>query len=174
MSATPATAEPLTAELIREVLKTPEAQDIINARPKPFKPGPPHTLDEQIKFRRMAEDIGRRYVKIDSATKKPLAEAKEFFWSITAVIPHAVGTVEYDGDEVIGEIRLTFNVQKYYRDEKLMYAANVKGDDGSERTVKKHATFSVRNKDGTLRAPGDMNLDASDFLLRFAPDKDVD
>lgn len=119
----------------------------------------PHTPAEQDKFCKMAEDGGKKYIRIDPKTKQHFSEAKEFFWSILSWTNECIGFSE-------SEVRINFLIQKYYRDPAKMYKVQEMAN-GSTVDVKKHRAFSDVRPNGELKAPGDRMIDASDFLVQF-------
>lgn len=103
------------------------------------------------------------YIRVDSATGKPMAEAKHFFWCILNFVPEC-----YLGADVVhlrGEMRINFRIQKYHRDK--FYNRKKNPDILGSELVKSNLPYCETTEDGELLAPGDRLIDASDFLDQF-------
>ena len=120
----------------------------------------PHTPDEVATYTKLFEDSGKKYIRIDPKTKAEFAEAKEFFWQITSIIPEMIGYSEH-------EIRVNFIAQKYWRDPVKMYKATEMVN-GSSRDIKRYRAYTEINaSNGEMVAPGDRLIDASDFVEQY-------
>lgn len=162
---------PLTAEEMAEWAASPEGRAAIRARESKDKL--PHTPKEIEKFTRMAESYESTFIRVDSKTKQPMEEAKEFFWRIISFTPSISGSLgsSADVEYLEGNMRINFLIQKYYRDPKLMYETRVDTSNPNSAVRKVHAAYCGRRKDGSLLEPGDRLIDASDFMEQFQREK---
>jgi hypothetical protein len=157
----------MTPEQMAEWATTPEGQSAIRARQTKGKS--PHTAKEIEKLTRMAESYESKYIRIDSKTKQPMEEAKDFFWRIVSFIPAMADVLGSSAEieHLEGNIRINFLIQKFYRDPKLMYEAKTDASNPHSPTRKIHAAFVSRRRDGSLLESGDRLIDGSDFLEQF-------
>lgn len=167
---TPKTEIPkLTPEQLADFLNSPAGQSLMR---KQVQKRPAHTAKEIEKFTRMAENGDQvKYVRIDPTTKKEHEEAKEFFWRIVSFVPDCVG-INGDVEYLEGDLRISFLIQKFHRDEKMMYDAKRVTDSGETLTKRVHRAFSGRRRDGSLSEPGDRLVDGSDFVEQFKKEEE--
>ena len=153
---------------------TPEGQSAIRARASKGKVA--HTAKEIEKLTRMAESYESRYIRVDPKTKQPFEEAKDFFWRILSFIPAMADVLGSSAEieHLEGNIRINFLIQKYHRDEKMMYEAKTDASNPHSPTRKVHAAFCARRKDGSLLEPGDRLIDGSEFLEQFKKEVDAE
>lgn len=168
------TEKPMTPEQMAEWATSPAGQSAIRARNSKGKV--PHTAKEIEKFTRMAESYESRFVRVDSKTKQPMEEAKEFFWRILSFVPAMADVLGSSAEieHLEGNMRINFLIQKYHRDEKLMYEAKTDASNPHSPTRKVHMAFCARRKDGSLLEPGDRMIDASDFMEQFKKEVDAE
>jgi hypothetical protein len=155
----------LTPELVNEWLSSTAGQSAMRKMQSARRPA--HTAKEIEKFTRMAENgADIKYIRTDPKTLKPFEEAKDFFWRIISFVPDCVG-INVDVEYLEGDLRISFLIQKFHRDEKLMYETNLIVSDTTSSKRRVHAAYVKRRKDGSLSEPGDRLIDASDFMEQF-------
>ena len=99
---------------------------------------------------------GKKFVRIDPATKKPHEQNKQFFWQIVGQYPATRA-----GENMNAPV-MHFEIQRYWRDK--TYKAPAGPNDTHE--VTKHVPWTGQNWDGEL-IPGSMQISYPDFIKQF-------
>ena len=157
-----------TPQQIAEFFRSEEGQQILRQSrlPQTHKPRAPMSEAEMEKYCKMAEKTDIQYIRIDPATKKPLAEEEPTFWRIINATPEVVGNHE-------GQLRVSFYLIRYYKNKTYKRAISPSNSD----EVTEHEPFTIRktsrwSKMYELTEVGDRIIDAADFMEQYKRDEE--